>query len=303
MIQRTVVAWDGTPESRSALDWAVARTRHVTGSAELALVSVTDEVSLIPGKTMGPEEFDAAGAAVADEAARLRQELPEHRVTSEIIVGDTLNALRRYTDPTTLLVVGTHTRDFPHRRFAWSLGSRLAASALGPVAIVPHQAAGTRRGIVAGVDGSETSLRGALFAADEAQLRDVPLHLVHAWMEPAIWQEAYVYDEEILDEIALQHEVVVRDIEAVVKRFHPGLALTASTVHGHAIHALLEFSPLPELVVVGCRSRSAMNRFMLGSASHELILNLNVPVVVVSDRVRDVEIAIDRTTRVLEQVG
>ncbi|SDZ42766.1 universal stress protein [Herbiconiux ginsengi] len=303
MNQRTVVAWDGTAESRSALDWAVARSRHLDSTAELVLVSVTDEVSLVPGKTIGPEEFDAAGAAVADEAARVRQELPEHRVTGEIVIGDTLNALRRYTDPTTLLVVGTHTRDFPHRRFAWSLGSRLAASALGPVAIVPHQITGARRGIVAGVDGSETSLRAALFAAEEAQLRGVPLHLVHAWMEPAIWQEAYVYDEEILDEIALQHEGVVRDIEVVVKRRHPGLAMTASTVRGHAVHALLEFSPLPELVVVGCRSRSAMNRFVLGSASHELILNLDVPVVVVSDRVRDVDIDVDRTARVFEQVG
>jgi nucleotide-binding universal stress UspA family protein len=275
----------------------------VTGPSALVLVSVTDEVTLVPGKAMGPEEFDAAAAAVAAEAARIRQELPGRRVTSEIIIGDTLNALRRYTDPTTLLVVGTHKRDFPHRRFAWSLGSRLAASALGPVAIIPHQVDGVRSGIVAGVDGSETSLRAALFAADEAQLRGVPLHLVHAWMEPAIWQEAYVYDEEILDEIALQHEAVVRDIEAVVKTFHPDLAMSASTVHGHAIHALLEFSPLPELVVVGCRSRSAMNRFMLGSASHELILNLDAPVVVVSDRVRDVELDAYRPVPVLEQVG
>ncbi len=295
MDQRMVVAWDGSAESRAALDWAVERARHTDSTAEFVLLTVADDASLIPGKTVGPEEFDVAAAAVADEAARVRHELPGHRVTGEIVIGDRLNALRRATDPTTLVVLGTQTRDFPRQRFAWSLGSRLAASALGPVAIVPRLGAGTRRGVVAGVDGSETSLRAALFAAAEAELRGVPLHLVHAWQEPAIWQDAFVYDQEVLDEIASQHELVVRDVEAVVAKFHPGLEIAAVTVHGHTVRALLEFSPLPELVVVGCRSRSSMNRFMLGSVSHELILNLDVPVAVVSDRVRDVTLDLQRS--------
>ncbi|WP_175494358.1 universal stress protein [Herbiconiux ginsengi] len=287
MTRRTVVAWNDSVESRTALAWAADRAGHAPAGQEVVLVRVLDEVSLIPGTTIGPEDFDAARRNVDDAARLMARERPDARVSSQIVIGDVLNALRRYTDPETLVVVGTQARTYPHFRFAWSIGARLAATALGPVAIVPRHVTGDRSTVVAGIDGSATSTRAALFAAAEARLRGVPLHLLHVWLEPPVWQADYAYDDDSLTILSRDHETIVRDTARVVERNFPDLAVTAETVRGPTARTLLDASPLPELVVVGCRSRSAMNRLVLGSASHELVLNLDVPVIVVSDRVHD----------------
>lgn len=287
MNQRTVVAWDRSDESRSAVAWALERAGHGGEDNELVLVHVVNEVSLVPGKTFSPREFDEAAQAVRDEADRVGRQAPAVRVTGQIIIGDALNALRRYTDPTTLVVVGTQPRTYPRFRFSWSLGTRLAASALGPVAIIPSRVEGSRSGVVAGVDGSEASVRAALFAAVEARRRGIALHLVHAWLEPPLWQEEYEFDAGILEDLDDQHAALVRDAADLVRRSYPDVELTAETVHGRVVPSLLGCSPLPELVVVGAQSRGALNRFMLGSATHELVLNLDVPVVIVGDRVRE----------------
>ncbi|MGA1837952.1 universal stress protein [Herbiconiux sp. 11R-BC] len=287
MMQRTVVAWDDSVESRTATAWMLDRTRHAAPGHEVVLVRVIEEVGLIPGATTDPGEYAAATIAVAEEAVRVARELPSARVTSQVVIGDTLTALRRFTDPATLVVLGTQARTTPHLRFAWAIGTRLAATALGPVAIVPRHVSGVRSGIVAGVDGSETSTRAALFAAAEAVLRGVPLHLLHVWLEPPVWQADYVYDDLTLELLTAEHAAIVHDAASAVKRAYPGLTLTANAVRGPTVRSLLDTPPLPELVVVGCRSRGAVNRFLLGSASHELILNLDVPVIVISDRVND----------------
>lgn len=286
MNERMVVAWDRSDESRAATEWALQRATHCGDNAELVLIHVVNPVSLVPGKTLGPHEFDDAAQAVRDEAERIGGRAPALRVTGEALLGDPLEALRRYTDPNTLVVVGTQPRSHPHFRFSWALGTRLAASALGPVAIAPAEVSGDRHGIAAGVDGSEASLRAALFAASEARLRGVGLHLIHAWKEPPVWQEEYEFDENIREQLDEQHESLLRDAADLVQHAFPDLELTAETVHERVVPALLGSSPLPEVVVVGTRNRSALNRFMLGSATHELILNLDVPVIVVGDRVR-----------------
>ncbi|MBF4571937.1 universal stress protein [Herbiconiux sp. VKM Ac-1786] len=299
---RTVVAWDDSVESRTAVAWAIERARHTAAGHEVVLVRVIDEVSFIPGKTITPEDFHAASTAVAAEAARIARELPAARMSSQVVIGDTLNALRRYTDPASLLVVGTEARTYAHFRFAWSIGARLAATALGPVAIIPRHVTGTRSGVVVGVDGSETSTRAALFAAGEAALRGVELHIIHVWLVPPVWQADYVYDDLTLDMLGEEHESIVHDAAELVRRARPELVVKAEAVRGTTVRALLDASPLPQLVVVGCRSRSAVNRFVLGSASHELILNLDVPVVIVSDRVREAATAVG-WQRTYEPIG
>lgn len=285
MTERTVIAWDDSAESRTAVTWTIERSRRMAAGHEVVLVRVFDGLTLVPGKTVGPAEFEAASRAVAAEAARIAQELPAARVSSQVMIGDTLSALRRCTDPTTLLVIGTEARTYPHFRFAWSIGARLAATALGPVAIIPGHVSGARSGIVVGVDGSETSNRAAVFAAGEAVLRQTTLHIIHVWLVPPVWQADYVYDDFTLDMLSEEHEAIVHDAAELVRLAHPDLVVRAEAVRGTTVRALLDASPLPQLVVVGCRSRSAVHRFVLGSASHELILNLDVPVVIVSERV------------------
>ncbi len=292
MNQRTVVAWDATDESRAAVTWALARARHLEHGHEFVLAHVIDDNTYVPGKAFGPGHYDTAGSPTADDVAAVQEQLPNGRVSSQIVIGDPLTSLRRFTDPSTLLVVGTEARTGAHFRFAWAIGTRLAATALGPVAVIPQQVTGIRSGVVAGIDGSETSIRAALFAAAEANRRRESLRLINAWLEPPIWQEPLVFDNEYIDEdyfqtVARQHEELVTDAAAIVHRSFPDLAVTAEEVRGHIVRSLLNASPLPSLVVVGCRSRNAWNRFVLGSVSHELLLNLDTPVVVVSDRVRD----------------
>ncbi|SDZ42442.1 universal stress protein [Herbiconiux ginsengi] len=292
MSERTVVAWDGSATCRAAVDWAIDRARREDDGHEFELAHVIDEITYVSGDPGDPGAYDTATAPSPDDVDRVRRLLPRATVSSRSVIGDPVTTLRRYTDPDTLLVIGTEARTVPHLRFSWSVGSRVAARALGPVAIIPRRVTGIRSGVVAGVDGSPASLRAALLAASEAQLRDVELRLVNAWLEPPLWQEAYVFDDETidddyLDEVTRQHQQIASDAAAVVRDAFPLLTVTAQAVHGYTVRSLLLASPLPELVVVGCRSRSTLSRLLLGSASRELIQNLDVPVVVVSDRVHD----------------
>lgn len=291
MITRSVIGWDRSPESIAALEWALARARS---GDEIVLVTVTDEETWVPGKTIGSAQLADETRELQTDAEKIHARLPDVRVTADVVVGDPLTALRRYSGPDTVVVVGTGRHTHPRFRFGWSLGSRLAASALGPVAIIPVHNDGQRAGVTVGVDGSETSTRAVLVAAAEAERRGTSLRIIYAWQEPPIWQEAYVLDEEYLDELGREYQETVDRARRIAQRAFPQLAVTSMTVQGGIAQALLTTPPLPELVVVGCRSQTRVDRFLLGSTSHEVVLNMDCPLLVVSDRVREIASDPDR---------
>ena len=143
----------------------------------------------------------------------------------------------------------------------------------------PEQRA--RQRVVVGVDGSPSSRRALVFAADEAQRRAADLTVVSCFDVPdMLWlghraaatplddrlevaQRAArkVVDEEVPDQSGLQIDVVA--------------TTTAPTV------ALIDRSADADLLVVGSRGRGGFRGLVMGSVSMQCMLHAHCPVAVV----------------------
>lgn len=273
-----IVGWDGSGPSRRALEWAMQRPA-ATG-AQIVLVSVVDD-GAFEHPFRDDEQIAAAAESVELAAANAQAATSSYEVRAVLRRGDRLDVLRGLSGPEVLLVVGTRARHRARLRYDWSVGARLAATAHGPVAIVPDTVPRGPGSVVAGVDDTEACWPAVVFAAEEAGLRRASLHLIHAWREPTVWQELSAPSDEFVDELSRTHEHIVRDMADRVREDFPELHVVAEAVHEGPARAILSATPAPELIVVGSRERSGHGRLLLGSVGHDLLLNLDVPVVVV----------------------
>jgi nucleotide-binding universal stress UspA family protein len=152
-----------------------------------------------------------------------------------------------------------------------------------PSAQVAEQVSGIRSGVVVGHDGSTSADRALAFAADEANLRSLPLHVVRAWSITSTTKPPDVPRGVIAstDEYAALVEAEL--VEAVGRV--PGAAEIAETnlypVHGSAASALIAASRHADLLVVASRGRGGFSGLLVGSTSEQVVRHADCPVVVV----------------------
>lgn len=279
MTDRTIVAVAHDPARDTALDWAIRRAHWVKGP--MLLLHVVEETTLVPGRVLSPDRFDRGRALLEAAAELVRKTVAGVDVRTDLVTGDVVPSLIALSAPDALLVVGEKAGGFAHSPVGWSAAVRVAAHASGPVAVVPAEVRDERRGIAVGVDDTAESLHAAEIAAEEALATGQALHVVHAWMAPSIWLDSFPLDDEFMAELAKPHQQLLDDVLAVLRGEHPSLDVTGSMVHGIPAQSLLDADPLPSLVVVGTRGRSVFQRLFLGSVSRDLLLNLDVPAIVV----------------------
>ncbi|MFI6473116.1 universal stress protein [Streptomyces sp. NPDC050516] len=133
------------------------------------------------------------------------------------------------------------------------------------------------RPVTAGVDGSPESLAAVDWAADEAQRRHLPLHLVHAWQ----WKPPPSASTSVNEADRRWVGRVLREAVGRVSSRHPGLHLTHEQVAGEPLTALLAAAGWTELLVLGSRGLGSFAGFLLGSVSQGIIARTHRPVVLV----------------------
>lgn len=276
---RTIVAWDGSIPARSALEWAVDRERHDRRAVEIVMVA--DEAAASPDSAAAASDVEFDERAVARLLDQVRPSAPEVPLSARVVRGFVLRTLAELTRPDTLLIIGTEDRTGPRLRFDLSVGAHLPALARGPVAIIPRTVDPTLRGVAVGVDGSESSNAAVLVAAAEAERRSETLHLVHAWVEPSLYQSTFLLDADFIDALEEEHRGILDDAELFARTSHPALRIETHLVFGDAARALAGLTPRVGLIVVGSRRLGGWRRMLLGSVSHELVLNLDVPLIIV----------------------
>lgn len=281
-MESTIVAWDGTSPSQRALEWAIAREGHRAG--RIRLVRVVGESLARSSLPLVRDDRASCATPLETAAADVAESHPELAIDTELRIGGTLDELTALTGPSALLVVGTGVRRGPRRRYAFSLGARLAARAAGPVAVIPdrveHDPA-LAAGVLVGVDDSAVSRDAALFGAAEAVLHGEPLRLVNAWQPPPLLADGLPHDDDMLDELTRAHEHIVQHLVDEIREEHPMLTVHGETVRATAGRALLHARPEPVLVVAGTRSTHGLQRLLLGSVSLELLLDIAGPTVIV----------------------
>ncbi|WP_406005163.1 universal stress protein [Streptomyces sp. NBC_00637] len=131
--------------------------------------------------------------------------------------------------------------------------------------------------VVAGIDGSAESLAAAAWAAREAERRNRPLHLVHAWDWHPRRQEGEIAG-------AAQRHLARRSLHQAELRARaecPGVPLSDEQTEGPATAALLKAADEAELMVLGSRGLSGFTGFLVGSVALGVVAKATCPVVLV----------------------
>ncbi|MFI8007255.1 universal stress protein [Streptomyces sp. NPDC086010] len=134
--------------------------------------------------------------------------------------------------------------------------------------------------VVVGVDGSDSSLGAADWAADEALRHGLPLRLVYA----SHWQR---YEDVALSprlsrpEGKTTAENVVGSTAERIRRRAPDLPVTTSVVGEEPVSALLREGEHAFALVTGSRGRGGISGLLLGSVSLAVAARARCPAIVV----------------------
>ncbi|MER6687585.1 universal stress protein [Streptomyces minutiscleroticus] len=135
------------------------------------------------------------------------------------------------------------------------------------------------RTITVGLDGSPESRAAAEWAAREAELRGLPLKLVHVW-EPVPEPMAQA---PLLGAETHQHwtERIPREAAEGLRLRHPVVDVLTEQLAGRPSDALVDAAKDADLLVLGSRALSGIGGFLVGSVGQAVVARTETPVVLV----------------------
>jgi nucleotide-binding universal stress UspA family protein len=136
--------------------------------------------------------------------------------------------------------------------------------------------------IVVGVDGSAGSRSALLWAADECQIRERLLVIVHAPDPSAAPMLVAAGEPAIRAMDDAGRRLLDAELIAASTR-QPGVLVTSLLSHAGAADALIDLSAGADMLVVGTRGHNGFTSTMLGSVSTRAAAHSHCPVVVVPE--------------------
>jgi nucleotide-binding universal stress UspA family protein len=137
--------------------------------------------------------------------------------------------------------------------------------------------------VVVGVDGSEQSQAALRWAANEAAMRNIDLHVVHVYDWRVIGAPTPVGGP-IAESARAHAEALVESAVNDTRTFAPGVTVNGQTLLGSASSILVHASDANTLLVLGNRGRGGFASLMVGSVSQQVATHAGGPVVVVRGR-------------------
>jgi nucleotide-binding universal stress UspA family protein len=138
--------------------------------------------------------------------------------------------------------------------------------------------------IVAGVDGSDSSLLALRWAVEEAGLRDATVEAVTAWQLPT-WFVTEGFGRVDYAALGREFEESARQTLAhtvqLASSSNPAAHVDQLVVEEPAATALLQTAKGAELLVVGSRGMGGFKGLLMGSVSSHCVTHATCPVVVV----------------------
>jgi nucleotide-binding universal stress UspA family protein len=147
------------------------------------------------------------------------------------------------------------------------------------------------QGIVVGVDGSPSSDSAVRWAAREAEMRNVPLSIVHIierppWGMLALGGGAVPPPTQTSEWRKIEGEEVISAAVKVAQdsvKDGSSLQVHVEVYFSATGPALFDLSTHAQMIVVGCRGHGRVERILLGSVSAGLIHHAHCPVAVIHD--------------------
>ena len=192
--------------------------------------------------------------------------------------------------PADLIVMGSHGRSGVGRLLLGSVAERILRSAPCPVMVLPpgdavSESAVWFKHIVCAVDFSASSLAALAWALSLAEEADAHLWLLHVIEVPPELRVSTLNADAHIDEL---HAAVRADTLSCLRGLVPRSAtefcsVETATAAGAAGHAILKFAGEhdADLIVMGAQGHGAIERWVFGSKTREVIRGATCPVLTV----------------------
>lgn len=283
-----VVGYDGSPDSRGALDWAVreAASRRLgvrVVYCEPDLAAWDGAAATMSGAPVLATSLPHEGPAVVAQAAQVVAQagVPVETVSTS---GAPASVLVEQSRTAVMVVIGSRGHGSISSAILGSTVSHVASHAHCPVIVV--QALGASDGpVVVGVDGSTDSEELVGWAMDHASRHGLALEVVHSYAIPVYpGVVPYVPPVEITTATAGFEQRVTSEVLAGWRERYPDVQITTNVAHGRPGPALVEASGRASLTVVGSHGRGAFLGMLLGSTSQSLLHHAQGSVAVIRHR-------------------
>jgi nucleotide-binding universal stress UspA family protein len=137
------------------------------------------------------------------------------------------------------------------------------------------------KAIVAGYDGSTEAAEAVSWAARQARLRGLVLHVVHCSIWPLLTRHLGPVPGVSDSGLERSAESVLEDGLVHANAAAPGLEIECTLLHGVPAQQLAGLSARQEMVVVGSRGLGGFLGLLVGSVSLELAATASCPVAVI----------------------
>lgn len=266
-----VVGVDGSGPSDAAVVWAVSRAAAL--SIPVVLTHVIEDEWGLAGSDFAREAMFDGEAVLQNAQERARALGPAVAVSARILHGSPVWELANACAGDDLLVVGTHKTGFLHGRVLGSRSVSLAGTAPCSVMVIPVGIFAARHGVVVGVVWAEGLDRAVASAAREAARTGEPLTLVHA--SPARAQTASAPAES-----SERQRALLRRSAEVAHSVAPDVVVHTRISPRQPADALLDASHNATMLVLEPTRRMPPAASLIGSTTHDVLMNINSPVLV-----------------------
>lgn len=279
-----IVGYDGSAESRIAVEWAVAvANRRGAPLQVLAATGVADAGDLGSESDLA-SVGDRLAERLAEEGAALAREQGAADVTAVGASGGAAAALVDASDGAQLVVVGHRGLGRLRSTRLGSVAFQVSTHAKCPVAVVRHSLRPLPTAefpSVVGVDGSESSNIALDQAADWAADAGSLLRIVVAWRRPRVHRGGDPAGAAGQHELAQRAADLAATAAARVHSGHPDLRIEQVVAEGRASDVIVDAAADASLIIVGARGRGDFASLLLGSVSREVIQQADCAVYVV----------------------
>lgn len=143
----------------------------------------------------------------------------------------------------------------------------------------------TTGAVVAGIDGSASAVRAAVWAGTEARRRRRPLRLVQVYALPQVHAPiAAGTHEQVRAGLAERAEGWLAEARTAVLAESPGLEIATAAREWNPVAAFVQESGHAELVVLGSRGLGGFTGLLVGSTAVSVVAHAHCPIVVVRGR-------------------
>lgn len=278
MNRMIVVGIDDSAAGEAALAWAMRRAERT--ESPVTLMHTVYETWLADGYGYYDSILDAEKKLLAEAGAQAAALAPTVVSHTELRTGSAPRVLSELSKDAELIVVGTDQKSRVEGEFFGSVSLQIAALSTCPVAVVPALPDEVRSGVYVGVDGSADSVAAVALAAAEADRTGQELYALYAVHLPNRRVLRSIPAEDLTERMEEERVVLAESVAGLTARYPDLVVHQVLETDESPARALVAAARHAQLLVVGSRGRGSLQRLLMGSVSHEVLLHISCPTIV-----------------------